>query len=114
LIAFQDHQALKKKLTENRAKLFESYMDEMRMKSFELPKDDYIDSLKNESAQFWNMIANDTKPSNIRQVVEFLKTYEVFVIYERAKLEVVEKYMNDEVALVHAEKETLIKEVIYE
>ncbi len=70
------------------------------MKSFNLPKDEYIESLKNEASQFWNIVANDTKPSNMRQVVEFLKTYEVFVIYERAKLEVVEKYLNDEVASV--------------
>lgn len=110
LIMLGDHSALKERLADTRGRLFDTYLNETRMKSLELPHDEFVESLKQETEMFWQNVAFETKPSNMKQVIESLKAYETYLIYERAKQEVLEKHLQNEIAQAEQEKEKFLKE----
>ncbi|CAM6000562.1 unnamed protein product [Sphagnum balticum] len=110
LMILGDHAALKERLADARGRLFDNYLNETRIKSLELPHDEFVDSLRQETEEFWQNVSFETKPSNMKQVIESLKAYETYLIYERAKQEVLEKHLNNEIASAIDEKDRFLKE----
>ena len=112
LICLGDHDALKDRLIAVRGKLVNYYMDEIRQKKYSLPEDiPMLEDLKSDSKVFWEQITYETKPTNLRQVIEFLKTYELYLIYEKSQMDIIASRMNKEVETLTEQKEELLKEV---
>jgi hypothetical protein len=112
LLCLGDHEALKERLLAIKGKLLNYYMDEIRQRKYTLPEDiPMLEELKQESKVFWDQIAYETKPTNLKQVIDFVKTYEIYLIYEKAQMDIIASRMRKEVEELTEQKEELLREV---
>ena len=81
LACLKSHKVLVERLNNLKGQLFDQYVEEIESKEFMDENNEFIENLKQEAKPFWDHIQSEVTPTNLKQMAETLKLYEIHLIF---------------------------------